>query len=85
MGIMQLVEKGLIRVEDNVSKYISNVPHGDKITIHNLLTHTSGLKNYTNLSNFLLSDTKNKDPMVMDDCRYRSWKRNLSWRKYFWI
>ena len=65
MGIMQLVEKDLIKVEDKISKYIPNAPHGDKITIHNLLTHTSGLVNYTNTNEFISADIQNKDPMVM--------------------
>lgn len=43
MGIMQLQEKGLLDVEDTIDKYIPDFPHGDKITIHHLLTHTSGL------------------------------------------
>lgn len=65
MGIMQLVEKDLIKVEDKISKYIPSAPHGDKITIHNLLTHTSGLKNYTSLSEFLTLDLKNKNQQDM--------------------
>ncbi len=63
MAIMQLTEKGLIDVEDKVSKYIPDFPNGDLITIHNLLTHTSGLKNYTNSSEFLKLNLDNKDPM----------------------
>lgn len=42
-AIMQLVEKGMINEQDKVSKYIPGFPNGDKITIDNLLTHTSGL------------------------------------------
>jgi CubicO group peptidase (beta-lactamase class C family) len=65
IGIMQLVEKGLIKVEDKISKYIPSAPHGDKITIHNLLTHTSGLVNYTNLNEFLTGNIKNKTPIEL--------------------
>lgn len=43
MAIMQLQEKGLLSVEDKVDKYASGIPNSDKITIHHLLTHTSGL------------------------------------------
>ncbi|HEX9061479.1 MAG TPA: serine hydrolase domain-containing protein [Clostridia bacterium] len=43
MAIMQLEEKGLLSVEDKINKYIDGFPEGDKITIHHLLTHTSGL------------------------------------------
>lgn len=65
MAIMQLNEKGLISVDDKISKYIGDFPNGDLITIHNLLTHTSGLKNYTELAGFLTVSPENKDPMVM--------------------
>ncbi len=47
MAIMQLQEKGLLRISDPVSKYIPDYPQGDKITIHHLLTHTSGIPDYS--------------------------------------
>jgi len=43
-AIMQLQEKQLLSVEDPISKYIDGHERGDDITIHHLLTHTSGLK-----------------------------------------
>lgn len=64
MAVMQLCEKGLINVEDKVSKYLSDFPNGDIITIHNLLSQTSGLKNFTEVKGFLELNTDNKDPMV---------------------
>ncbi|HVW13446.1 MAG TPA: serine hydrolase [Mucilaginibacter sp.] len=44
-SIMLLVDRGLVRVDDPVSKYIPafGAPHKDSITIRNLLTHTAGL------------------------------------------
>ena len=44
-SIMLLVDRGLIKVDDPVSKYISAFSAGDKkqITIRHLLTHTAGL------------------------------------------
>lgn len=45
--IMMLVEKGKINLNDKVSKYIEGTPESwENITIHHLLSHTSGLKNY---------------------------------------
>lgn len=41
--ILQLAEKGKINVKDKVSKYLPDYKKGDSITIHNLLSHTSGL------------------------------------------
>ncbi|PWT94583.1 MAG: hypothetical protein C5B52_19640 [Bacteroidetes bacterium] len=44
-SIMLLVDRGLLKVDDPVSKYIPdfNVTHKDSITIRHLLTHTSGI------------------------------------------
>lgn len=42
-AIMQLQEKQLLNVDDPISKYIDGHERGDDITIHHLLTHTSGL------------------------------------------
>ncbi len=49
-AILQLAKKGLLKVEDPIRKYLPDYPAaaGDKITIHQLLTHTSGIPNYTN-------------------------------------
>lgn len=65
MSIMQLSEKKLLNVDDKVSKYIPELKEAEKITIQNLLTHTSGLKNYTDLIGFFNANTKNKNPMAM--------------------
>lgn len=46
--ILQLVDEGLIRLDDPVSKYRADVPNGEQITIAMLLSMRSGLFNYTN-------------------------------------
>jgi CubicO group peptidase (beta-lactamase class C family) len=56
MAIMQLQEKGLLRVTDRVSKYIPDYPHGDIITIHQLLTHTSGIPTINAFSEYRAKD-----------------------------
>lgn len=53
-AIMKLAEKNKLSYDDKISKYLSDVPFGDQITIHELLTHTSGLYNYTLLVSDLL-------------------------------
>jgi CubicO group peptidase (beta-lactamase class C family) len=52
--ILKLVEQGKIKLDVPITAYLSDYPkeNGDKITIHNLLTHTSGIPNYTSLPNF---------------------------------
>jgi CubicO group peptidase (beta-lactamase class C family) len=45
--ILQLVEQGKISLQDSLQKYVKNFPSkGFTITIENLLTHTSGIKDY---------------------------------------
>jgi CubicO group peptidase (beta-lactamase class C family) len=46
--IMQLQQEGKLSVTDKLSKYFTGFTNGDKITIEHLLTHTSGVYNYTN-------------------------------------
>ena len=40
---MQLQERGLLSLTDSISKYLPEYPQGDTITIHQLLSHTSGI------------------------------------------
>ena len=48
MAIMMLQERGQLTVQDPICKYISDCPADWKpITLHHLLTHTSGIQNYT--------------------------------------
>ena len=48
VGILQLMEQGKISLQDSVQEYVKDFPaKGATITIENLLTHTSGLTDYT--------------------------------------
>lgn len=51
VAILQLQEQGKLSVNDPISKYLPEYPKGEKITIHHLLTHTSGIKNITKFPN----------------------------------
>ena len=47
VAILQLVEQGKISVRDSVQKFVPGYPFkGYTITIENLLTHTSGIRDY---------------------------------------
>ena len=46
-AIMLLIDKNKISVESKLSDFISDYPNGNRITIHQLLTHTSGIPDYT--------------------------------------
>lgn len=49
-AILMLQERGKLSVEDDITKHLPDYPtHGQKITIHHLLTHTSGIPNFTAL------------------------------------
>lgn len=67
MAIMQLVEKGLINEQDKLSKFLPDFPNGNDITIHHLLTHTSGLVIYNELPEFLtmsVNDSKDINKII---------------------
>lgn len=44
--VMKLQEEGKLSVHDTLSKYFPSVEYAKKITLENLLTHTSGLYDY---------------------------------------
>jgi CubicO group peptidase (beta-lactamase class C family) len=54
MLIMQLKQRGKINLQSTISDYLPwyRKDIGNKVTIHNLLTHTSGLPNYTDKPNW---------------------------------
>jgi CubicO group peptidase (beta-lactamase class C family) len=57
-AIMKLQEDGKINVKDKLSKYFPDFPHGDEVTIHHLLTHTSGIHSFTSKDSFLVDVLK---------------------------
>ena len=61
MLIMQLVADGKLDLQSPVSKYLPDYSHvnGDKITIHQLLNHTSGTPNYTSFPKFFKEMSRN--------------------------
>jgi D-alanyl-D-alanine carboxypeptidase len=49
-AILMLQERGLLSVQDDITKYLTDFPtQGKKVTIENLLTHTSGIPSYTGM------------------------------------
>lgn len=50
VAVLMLMEEGKLSLQDEITKYIPDYPvQGHKITIHHLLTHTSGIKSYTSM------------------------------------
>lgn len=50
--ILQLVQEQKLALEDTLDKFVPGLDNGDKITIHHLLTHTSGLPDYHQLDDW---------------------------------
>lgn len=47
VAVMQLVEKGLVSLDDPIQKYVPSFPDkGSPISIRHLMTHTSGIRHY---------------------------------------
>ena len=60
--IMQLVEKGKLKLDGKLSDYLPYYRKdiGDKVTIHHLLNHTSGIPGYTELPGFMTEEVGKK-------------------------
>jgi CubicO group peptidase (beta-lactamase class C family) len=59
VAILLLEEQGKLDLKGTVSNYIPDYPAGEKITIHHLLTHTSGIKDFTKMKS--LRDIAQRD------------------------
>ncbi|QHI38794.1 Penicillin-binding protein 4* [Kordia antarctica] len=60
VGILMLLEEGKLSLDDEITKFIPDYPTQEtKITVHHLLTHTSGIKSYTSIPS--LRDFARKD------------------------
>lgn len=64
--VLKLVEEGKLSLDDKLSKYFSDIKNADKITIKQMLNHSSGLANYTNQADFgkYLSQAQSQDQML---------------------
>ena len=67
MLILQLVEQGKLDIQGKLSDYLPNYRKdtGSQVTIHHLLTHSSGIPSYTSLPNFF--EEISRDPYPVED------------------
>jgi len=67
MLIMQLVEQGKIKLDAPLSTYLPDYRKdtGSKVTIHQLLNHTSGIPSYTGIPGFFANEVR--DPYTPDE------------------
>src|SRR6185503_14841310 len=65
--ILQLVEQGKIKLDGKLSDYLPEYRKdvGDKVTIHHLLTHTSGIPSYTSQPGF--AENVSRNPYKVDE------------------
>ena len=64
MGIMMLQERGKLNVNDSVCKYLAACPAlWQPVTVRHLLTHTSGIPNYTDFPDFAQTRLQTVNPV----------------------
>jgi CubicO group peptidase (beta-lactamase class C family) len=64
-GIMLLVQDGKVSLDEKISNYLPNTPETwSSVTIRHLLTHTSGVKSYSSLDGFGLSERMTIDDFI---------------------
>ncbi len=51
-AILQLAEQKKLNLSNKLSTYFPDYPKGDSVTLHMLLSHTSGIADYTSLPGF---------------------------------
>jgi len=51
--IFQMIEEGKLKLSNSLGDFFPDLPNASKITVNNLLSHTSGLHNFTNDSSYL--------------------------------
>jgi CubicO group peptidase (beta-lactamase class C family) len=56
-AILRLQEQGKLGLDDPLSKFFPDYPRGGEVTLRHLLTHTSGIHNYTDKPDFLATVT----------------------------
>lgn len=49
-GLLKLIEAGKLGLDDPLSEFLPDYPNAAKITVRQLLDHTSGVKSYTDLA-----------------------------------
>jgi D-alanyl-D-alanine carboxypeptidase len=63
--ILLLVQDGKLSVDDLISQHLKNTPPSwAKITVRNLLSHTSGIPNYTTLDGFELRNRLTQEQFI---------------------
>jgi len=68
VSILMLLEQGKLKLDDEITKFLPDYPtHGKTITVHHLLTHTSGIKSYTSMEGIRDIARKELSPIELID------------------
>lgn len=51
-AVLLLAQRGELAVTDSLARFLPDYPHGDEITLHQLLTHTAGVPNYNGVEGY---------------------------------
>lgn len=61
-AVMKLVESGKVSLDEPIHTYLKDTPEAwNRVTVRHLLTHTSGIKSYTEVPNFFANGNQRKD------------------------
>jgi CubicO group peptidase (beta-lactamase class C family) len=67
-SVLLLEERGKLKTEDPVKKYMPDAPAAwDKVTIFNLLTHTSGIPSFTSFPDYEAKEAQTMTPQQLVD------------------
>ncbi|HTF63266.1 MAG TPA: serine hydrolase domain-containing protein, partial [Edaphobacter sp.] len=62
-SILLLQERGKLNIDDPISKYMPDAPAAwSKVTIYNVLTHTSGIPSFTSFPDYRSTEWKDTNP-----------------------
>lgn len=51
-GILMLQDEGKLNIDEHLAKYLPEIPHGNQVTLRNLLMHTGGYAEFTEVEDF---------------------------------
>lgn len=58
--VLQLAAEGKLKLSDPISRYLPGYPNGDAINISQLLNHTSGIPDYTEIPGWMVEANLNR-------------------------
>ena len=84
MLTLQLVEQGKIKLDGKIADYLPDYRKdiGEKVTVHHLLTHTSGIPSYTGQPGFFANVSRNPYKVADFVKQYRVAISSLSRERY---